>query len=241
MSPPAPPYSSGIGMPISPSSARLRDDLVGEAVLAVELLRHRRDPLLGERAHGLRAEARARPRGRGPLRPEAAGQLGEQPHAVAGRPEPRVVVAAAALEVGGAGDVEMRPGPLARERLAGRRPRGSGTPAGGPRSSSGRRTPSRCSGGSARAAAAARHGRRWLRPPPDLGRTRRRRSRTARRRGRPWRRRSPPVSVARSSTCVAPDSRANQSASARISRPSASVLAISIVLPLSAVTMSPGR
>ena len=52
---------------------------------------------------------------------------------------------------------------------------------------------------------------------------------------------TPPVSVARSRRCVAPDSRAYQSASARISRPSASVLEISIVLPLSAVTMSPGR
>ena len=51
----------------------------------------------------------------------------------------------------------------------------------------------------------------------------------------------PPVSVARSRTCVAPDSRAYQSASARMSRPSASVLEISIVFPLSAVTMSPGR
>ena len=40
--------------------------------------------------------------------------------------------------------------------------------------------------------------------------------------------------------CVAPDSRAYQSASARIRRPSASVFEISIVLPLKEVTMSPG-
>src|SRR5437763_278010 len=50
-----------------------------------------------------------------------------------------------------------------------------------------------------------------------------------------------PVSVARSSTCVAPSRRAYQSASARTRRPSASVLMISIVLPFAARTMSPGR
>src|SRR5207249_398634 len=50
-----------------------------------------------------------------------------------------------------------------------------------------------------------------------------------------------PVSVARSRTCVAPFSRAYQSASARTSRPSASVFVTSIVLPFAAVRMSPGR
>ena len=49
---PPPPYSSGIGMPIRPSSASSADELVREAVLAVELLGDRRDPLLGELAHG---------------------------------------------------------------------------------------------------------------------------------------------------------------------------------------------
>src|SRR5207253_2247992 len=50
-----------------------------------------------------------------------------------------------------------------------------------------------------------------------------------------------PVRVARSMTCVAPCSRAYQSASASTSRPSASVLTTSIVLPFIALTMSPGR
>ena len=45
---PPPPYSSGIGMPISPSSASSADQVVREAVLAVELLGDRRDLLLGE-------------------------------------------------------------------------------------------------------------------------------------------------------------------------------------------------
>jgi len=49
-----------------------------------------------------------------------------------------------------------------------------------------------------------------------------------------------PVSVARSTICSAPSERACQRQSASTSRPSASVLLISIVLPLAAVTMSPG-
>ena len=53
MSPPAPPYSSGIGIPISPSSAELGDELVREAVLAVELLGDRRDALSRERPDGV--------------------------------------------------------------------------------------------------------------------------------------------------------------------------------------------
>ena len=50
-----------------------------------------------------------------------------------------------------------------------------------------------------------------------------------------------PVSVARSSRCVGSSVRAWRSASARTSRPSASVLLISIVVPSEARTTSPGR
>ena len=39
-----------------PQFGELRDELVREAVLAVELLRDRRDPLLRERTHGLAQE-----------------------------------------------------------------------------------------------------------------------------------------------------------------------------------------
>ncbi len=49
----AAPYSSGIGMPISPSSASSADDLVGEAVLAIELLGDRCDALDRELADRL--------------------------------------------------------------------------------------------------------------------------------------------------------------------------------------------
>ena len=45
---PPPPYSSGIGIPINPRLGQLGDELVREAVLAVELLRDGRDLLLGE-------------------------------------------------------------------------------------------------------------------------------------------------------------------------------------------------
>ena len=48
---PPPPYSSGIVMPISPSSAMLGDELVREPLLAVELLCDRRDPLECELAN----------------------------------------------------------------------------------------------------------------------------------------------------------------------------------------------
>ena len=51
VSPPPPPYSSGIGMPIRPELGHLGDELVGEAVLAVELLGDRRDLLQREGAH----------------------------------------------------------------------------------------------------------------------------------------------------------------------------------------------
>ena len=76
-----------------------------------------------------------------------------------------------------------------------------------------------------------------------------RRSRRSRRRWRSARCRSSrarsataPVSVARSTTRAAPCSRTHHvSASARISRPSASVLLTSTVLPFSWVMMSPGR
>ena len=51
VSAPAPPYSSAIGIPISPSSAISCDELVREALLAVELLGDRCDLRLGELAH----------------------------------------------------------------------------------------------------------------------------------------------------------------------------------------------
>src|SRR5215217_5053412 len=50
-----------------------------------------------------------------------------------------------------------------------------------------------------------------------------------------------PVSVARSTTCVAPARRAYQSASARISRPSASGFVTSTVRPAAVVITSDGR
>jgi hypothetical protein len=50
-----------------------------------------------------------------------------------------------------------------------------------------------------------------------------------------------PVSVAMSTRCVAPRALANQSASPRIRRPSASVLRTSTVLPLALRSTSPGR
>ena len=56
VSPPAPPYSSGIGRPINPSSAELGHELVREARLAVELLGHGRHLLPGELAHGVSDE-----------------------------------------------------------------------------------------------------------------------------------------------------------------------------------------
>ena len=51
--PPAPPTSSGNGIPIQPELAHLGHDLVGEALLAVELLGRGRDLLHGEVADGL--------------------------------------------------------------------------------------------------------------------------------------------------------------------------------------------
>ena len=87
-------------------------------------------------------------------------------------------------------------------------------------------------------------------PPDDLAacaRRPRRRARRARRRCSSARRRcepsatiTAPVSVARSTIRSAPSATAWQRQSASTSRPSASVLLISIVLPLAAVTMSPG-
>ncbi len=50
-----------------------------------------------------------------------------------------------------------------------------------------------------------------------------------------------PVSVARSMIASGLSSDASESASARISRPSASVLSTSTVLPLRIVSTSPGR
>ena len=51
--PPAPPTSSGNGMPIQPSSPISAHELVGEGLRAVELLGDRRDLLAREVADGL--------------------------------------------------------------------------------------------------------------------------------------------------------------------------------------------
>ena len=53
VSDPAPPHCSGSGMPSRPSSARLADELDREHALAVEPVRLRLDPALGEVAHGV--------------------------------------------------------------------------------------------------------------------------------------------------------------------------------------------
>ena len=56
VSPPAPPYSSGIGSPISPSSPSSATSSYGKARLAVELLGDGRDALARELAHGVADE-----------------------------------------------------------------------------------------------------------------------------------------------------------------------------------------
>ena len=207
---------------MSPSSASLRDDLVREAVLAVELLGDRRDPLLGELAHGLAQEGRARRRGQVHYYDEAAGQLGEEPHAVAGGAEPRSNRRGRAR---GRTCRRCRGAPTGPRRRtpAGRRRRGWGRPAGSRTSSSGRRKRSRCNARSARGAgdamiAARVRGASWISATHSSSVPKR-----------------PGVQVAHGdddpagqrggsrSGCVAPDSRAYQSASARIRRPSASV------------------
>ena len=177
VSPPGAPVLLGDRDAHEPQLGQLGDDLVGEAVLAVELLRHRRDPLLGERAHGLAQElVLGREVEVHRYAGEAAGELGEEPDAVAGRA--RAACSSRRGRARGRRCRRCRGAPTGpRPRTSpGRRRRGSARPAGGPRSSSGRRRPSRCSGGSARAAAGARHGRRSPRPPPRSRRTTRRRS-----------------------------------------------------------------
>ena len=97
VSAPAPPYSSGIVIPISPSSASSRDELVREPLLAVELLGDRRDLLERELPHrvaqqlvlGLEVEVQ---------RGEPLRELDDQPHAVARAALVERVVGARALE-----------------------------------------------------------------------------------------------------------------------------------------------
>ena len=111
---PAPPYSSGIVMPIRPSSASSAVELVREPRLAVELLGDRCDLLQRELANGvadqlmlgLEIEVHAR---------EACRKLDDQPHAVARAALVEGVVRALAPDERWAGDVEMRPRPVARE------------------------------------------------------------------------------------------------------------------------------
>ena len=94
---------------------------------------------------------------------------------------------------------------------------------------------------SRRAAAAARRARRRAAPASVDGRApRRRRCRTARRGCRRSAVTIAPVSVAKSTIRSAPSSTACARQSASTSRPSASVLMISIVVPVLARTMSPG-
>ena len=110
------------------------------------------------------------------------------------------VVAARALEEGRAGDVDVRPRPLAGELLAGTRRRAPGRawPQVGRVLHVGEDA-SRRSGGSAGASGTATRGRRSPRRPRRSRRATRRRSRRRPRRGRRARRSIAPVSVARSS------------------------------------------
>ena len=223
-----------------PELGHLRDELVREALLAVELLGDRRDARHGELAHRAGAGAPARRSARSSR--EARGELGDR----GGRRSP------------------CRRGRAGSRRASARRTRGrpcrraptAPSPANSWRNfgrehgpalaqesscSSCPRTPSRRSGGSARAAGTATRGRRSARPQRRCGRATRRRSRRSRRRGRRARAPSRRSASRGRCTCVAPSRRAYQSASARTSRPSASVLLISIVLPFAARRMSPGR
>ena len=166
-------------------------------------------------------------------------ELDERAHAVAGAALRRLRVVG--RRAGGSRDVEVRPRRVAGELLAGRGRR-SACPRRRPtRRCAGRRSRSRGCGGSRRAAAGARRARpRAPRPrctcathasslpisPAILS---------------PSAIVTAPVSVARSMIASAPSSLASDSASARIRRPSASVLSTSTVLPLRIVSTSPGR
>ena len=102
-------------MPISPSSASSDDELVREALLAVELLGDRGDARLGEVAHG--APQQLLFVGQLVVHARRGGELRDQAYAVAGAARDPVVVAARALEETGARHVDVRPRPLAGELL----------------------------------------------------------------------------------------------------------------------------
>ena len=112
---PAPPYSSGIGMPISPSSAISCDELVREAVLAVELRCDRRDPLRANSRTVLRMSSCSAERSKFTRR--SRGELHDQADAVAGPARLREIVAARRAQEGRAGDVQVGPWPLPGELL----------------------------------------------------------------------------------------------------------------------------
>ena len=94
MSAPAPPYSSGNRHAHQPELGQLRDELVGEAVLAVELLGDRRDALLRELADG-RADELVLGREVEVHAAQRRGELDDQADAVAGAAALGEVVAAA--------------------------------------------------------------------------------------------------------------------------------------------------
>ena len=116
VSAPAPPYSSGIVIPISPSSASSSTRSYGK--------RCSRSSSCRDGATRSRANSRTVSRTsccssvRSKFkRTRRRRELGDQAHAVAGAAGLPEVVAARAVEEGGAGDVEVRPRPLARELL----------------------------------------------------------------------------------------------------------------------------
>ena len=109
VSPPAPPYSSGIGHAHQPELRELRDELVREARLAVELLGDRRDLRLRELADG--AADQLLLVGELEVHATSSAELGDEPHAVAGAAGHAEVVAARALEEAGPGHVDVAHGP----------------------------------------------------------------------------------------------------------------------------------
>ena len=165
-----------------PELGQLRDQLVREASLAVELLGDRRDPRLRELPHGaadellLLAEL--------VVHAETRRELGDQPHAVA-RCRPARGGSRRGSARGSPGP-PCRRAPTARRRRtrAGTPRRARASPDAGSSCSSCRRTPSPHSDGSAGGAGTARRGRRCARRPRRSGRATRRRSRRRRRRGR---------------------------------------------------------
>ena len=93
----------------------LRDELVGEARLAVELLGDRRHARLGEVADGAPDELLLV--GQLEVHESESAQLGDEPNAVAGAAGHVEVVAAAPLEEARAGHVDVRPRAVAGELL----------------------------------------------------------------------------------------------------------------------------